>query len=178
MASFSCYPWWNISKASSTLNRTMQHHYSSCHLQNAKLYELVLLISGHFDHLKSCHKDLQMEGHLKILQFIIHQETQLVNKVLSLKCSYDLDDHFTKYRVNIVMLRKMSRRCWRNIVLFIQQMLQLMIMTIKMSLLLMFGRPVGRFQRNQMIIDVASVPPVRSYGEITHTDTDLHCYPR
>ena len=28
------------------------------------------------------------------------------------------------------------------------------------------------------LTDVAPVPLVRSYGEITHTDTDLNCYPR
>ena len=30
----------------------------------------------------------------------------------------------------------------------------------------------------QLLTDVAPVPQVRSYGELTHTDTDLHCYSR
>ena len=29
----------------------------------------------------------------------------------------------------------------------------------------------------QLLTDVTPVPPVRSYGVITHTDADLHCYP-
>ena len=144
-----------------------QDHYSWCYLQNLKLYELVPLVSGPFWQF-----GILLPGYVDGGS---SQNTAIHNSPRDVVCEqstfpkvYDLDDNFTKYRVNIVMLSKMSRRCWRNIALFIQQMLQLlllkMIMTIKMSLLLMFGRPSGRFQRNQMIIDVAPGPPVRSYG--------------